>query len=68
MSGQVGVAKPDPRIYDLAILRCGLVPSRTIFADDNAANVDAGRAAGFTALRFESPARLRADLEVLGLL
>jgi 2-haloacid dehalogenase len=68
VSGEHGVVKPDPRIYDLAIARCGLDPSGTAFVDDSEANVAAGRAAGLHALHFTSPERLRAELVALGLL
>lgn len=68
VSGEHGMAKPDPRIYRLAIERCGLDPAGTVFVDDSDANVLAGRAAGLHALRFTSPERLRADLVALGLL
>jgi len=68
VSGEHGMVKPDPRIYRLAIARCALVPARTVFVDDSAVNVAAGRAAGLHALHFTSPARLRAELAALGLL
>ena len=34
VSGEVGLVKPDPRIYRLAIDRCRLEPARTVFVDD----------------------------------
>ena len=68
VSGQVGLAKPDPKIFQLAIARCALTPERTVFIDDSAANVEAGRAAGLHAIQFHTPAQLRADLLALGLL
>lgn len=68
VSGEHGMTKPDPRIYRLAIERCGLDPAGTVFVDDSEANVAAGRAAGLHALQFTSPQRLRADLVALGLL
>ena len=68
VSGEVGLVKPDPRIFALAIERCQLSPARTVYVDDLPANVDAGRAAGLRALRFTTPERLRADLRALGAL
>jgi 2-haloacid dehalogenase len=68
VSGEVGLVKPDPRIYRLAIERCRLDPARTAFVDDLPANVEAARAAGLHGLHFTTPARLRADLATLGLL
>ena len=68
VSGEVRLAKPDPRIFELTIARCRLRPAQTLFIDDSLHNVEAGRDAGLHALHFQSPARLRADLAELGLL
>lgn len=68
VSGEVGLAKPDPRIFALAIERCRLQPERTLFIDDAPGNVEAGRAAGLHALQFIAPAKLRGDLAELGLI
>jgi 2-haloacid dehalogenase len=68
VSGEHGRVKPDPAIYRLAIERCQLDPVRTVFIDDSPPNVAAGRAAGFHALHFTAPERLRAELVALGLL
>ena len=65
MSAEVGLIKPDPRIYAHAIRRCRLAPARTVFVDDLRANVDAAAAAGMHALHFTTPAQLRADLAPL---
>ncbi|WP_329436401.1 HAD-IA family hydrolase [Streptomyces albidoflavus] len=46
VSEQVGLAKPDPRIYQLALDRLGLPPERCVFADDQAANLVPAVAAG----------------------
>jgi 2-haloacid dehalogenase len=68
VSGEHGLVKPDPRIYRLAIERCDLEPARTVFIDDSAANIAAGRDAGMHALQFTAPEQLRADLIALGVL
>ena len=68
VSGEVGLAKPDPRIFALAIERCGLDPACTVFIDDNLRNVEAGRNAGMHAIQFSDPAQLRAELAALGML
>ena len=68
VSGEVKLAKPDPRVFQLTIERCRLVPAQTLFIDDNVLNVDAGRKAGLHVLHFRSPPGLRADLTKLGLL
>lgn len=68
ISGEVGVAKPDPAIYRIAIERLALEPERTLFVDDMPVNVEAARACGIEAVVFEGPEQLRRDLEARGLL
>ena len=68
VSGEEGMVKPDPAIYNLAAERCGLVPAATIFIDDSRVNVDAAQALGFDAIRFTGAAALRESLEERGLL
>jgi 2-haloacid dehalogenase len=68
VSGEVGLVKPDPRIYALAIERCRLDPARTVFVDDHLVNVAAAAAQGFHALQFTSPEGLREALRSLALL
>ena len=68
VSGEVGLVKPDPRIYRLAIERCRLEPARTVFVDDIPANAAAARAEGLHAVHFTTPERLREDLLQLGAL
>ena len=67
VSGQVGLAKPDPRIFALLADRFALEPSRTVFIDDAQVNVDAARRAGYLAVRFTHASALRRDLVALGL-
>jgi 2-haloacid dehalogenase len=67
VSGFEGVAKPDPRVFELLLDRFGLEPASTVFIDDSAANVEAARRAGLQAVQFESPEHLRGWLERAGL-
>ncbi len=66
VSGRVGVAKPDPRIFALLTQRYGLEPARTLFADDSAANVTAAARAGYDAVLFTTADALRAELAARG--
>jgi 2-haloacid dehalogenase len=68
ISGLEGVAKPDPRIFEILLRRHGLRPQATVFIDDKARNVDAARDLGLIALRFSSAAQLREDLHSLAAL
>ena len=48
-SSVVGVAKPDPGIFAIALERCGVAPEHAIHVGDTpAADVDGARAAGVT--------------------
>jgi len=68
VSGEIGLTKPDPRIFEAAIRQCRLEPGRTVFIDDMPGNVAAARACGLHALQFSGAAKLRADLRAFGLL
>ena len=68
ISGEIGVAKPDARIFEALIERHDVEPSQTVFVDDSEANVAAAAQLGFIGRRFVDPDTLRSDLEELGLL
>lgn len=67
VSGEVGLVKPDARIYALLLERIGRPPDACLFIDDSAANVEAARVIGLDAVRFEDAARLGAELARRGL-
>jgi putative hydrolase of the HAD superfamily len=62
ISGEVGLRKPDPRIYQLLLDRLGLPAARTAFVDDVAPNVAAAAALGIHAIRHVDAATTRAAL------
>ena len=68
VSGEVGLAKPDPAIFELALRECALEPSTTLFIDDVPENVATARTLGLQAIRFEHPGQLRTELARLGVL
>ena len=59
ISSFVGVCKPDPRIFALALRRFGVAAGNCLFIDDVAANVNGAKAAGIAAVQFTSAAALR---------
>lgn len=67
VSGELGVAKPDPAIYEQLLAEASLPADRVFFTDDKADNVAAARAAGIDAVQFRSPAELREALAARGL-
>jgi 2-haloacid dehalogenase len=68
ISGEVGIAKPDPRIFAHLLETCGLRADATVFIDDLPINVAAAAAAGLQTILFTDPAALRAALRELDLL
>jgi 2-haloacid dehalogenase len=68
ISGEVGVIKPDPRIYEITLKRFAIDPHRAVYIDDVAANADAARPFGIHGIHFTTPSALRAELVDLGLL
>ena len=67
VSGEVKVAKPDPRAYRIAAERSGHPIERLLFVDDMQDNVDAAAALGMDGVVFTDAAALRADLRARGL-
>jgi len=68
VSGEIGVVKPDARIYRHLLGRFGLTAEDCVFIDDSATNVAGAEAVGITGLHFQSPDKLRRELAKLGLL
>ncbi|HEX2894524.1 MAG TPA: HAD family phosphatase [Marmoricola sp.] len=68
VSGSEGIAKPDPRIFEILAERLGQSLDGVFYVDDSAANVEVARAAGMDAVLFTGAADLRSDLEERGLL
>jgi 2-haloacid dehalogenase len=67
VSGQEGVAKPDPAIFEILAERIGCSLDGAIFIDDAPANIKAAREAGLDAILFTDSGHLRQDLMLRGL-
>jgi putative hydrolase of the HAD superfamily len=68
LSCEVGLMKPDPAIYTLAMERLGTTPERTLLVDDLPENLDAARSIGMkTALivRYDPALEATSDHPVL---
>ncbi|HEY8480118.1 MAG TPA: HAD family phosphatase [Spirillospora sp.] len=59
-SCRIGVAKPDPRAYEICAERLGVRPGDILFFDDSERNVIAARRTGMRAEVFVSPDQVRA--------
>ena len=67
-SYEVGVMKPDARIYEALERRAGRRGGEILYLDDRAENVAAGAARGWQVILQESPEKTRAAMRELGLL
>lgn len=68
ISGEVGMAKPDPRIYNLMLQRIGRPSTECVLIDDAPANIQAAAKLGFQTIHFESAMQLATQLRELSLL
>ena len=65
ISAEVGLVKPDPRIYQLTLDRLEVAAEKAVFIDDFEENVQGARQVGLQAIRFHSPDQVVAELEAL---
>jgi len=68
ISGEVGVNKPDRRIFEHLVEQFAIEPAAALFIDDSSANVEAAAALGFRTIQFTNARALRLELVRLGLL
>jgi len=62
-SHEVGLAKPDPRIYALTSQRLGVQPHEIVFLDDVERNVAAAAAYGFHTILYHNTAQAIAEID-----
>lgn len=62
-SHEVGVAKPDPRIYRITCERLGCQPEEMVFLDDAEPNIVAARKYGIHTVLFRDNQQTIADIE-----
>jgi 2-haloacid dehalogenase len=67
VSGDEGLLKPEPEIYDLLLTRYGLKADDCIFIDDSQENVQGARAVGMHAIHFVESMDLAAELRRHGI-
>lgn len=68
VSGEEGMIKPDPKLYETLLERYDIDPKRAIFIDDNKVNVEAAEALGIHGIHFHTAAQLRGELVAMGFL
>jgi putative hydrolase of the HAD superfamily len=64
-SCKVGLAKPQPEIYQLALDQLNTTASQSIFIDDKQSNLDPAAKMGFTTILAQSPAQIITDVRRL---
>jgi len=64
-SGDVGIMKPDPRIFQLALERLTVAPEESVFVDDFIENVECARELGIQAIHFQSREQMLRELHNL---
>jgi putative hydrolase of the HAD superfamily len=65
LSAEVGLVKPDPAIYQLALDQLGVAAEAAVFLDDFRENVDGARQVGLQAIQFRTTEQAISDLEAL---
>jgi epoxide hydrolase-like predicted phosphatase len=65
ISGEVGMRKPEPRIYRHAASLLGVAPTDCVFVDDLRPNIDAAVAVGMVGVHHRSYGATAAELDVL---
>ena len=65
ISAEVGLVKPDERIYWLALERLGVKAEEAVFIDDFTRNIERARLLNMHAIHFRSPYQARVELEQL---
>lgn len=65
ISGEVGLRKPDPAIFELTTGRLGVPPHACVFVDDHPSHLTSAAEAGMTTVLHREPARTIAELESL---
>jgi epoxide hydrolase-like predicted phosphatase len=65
ISAEVGVTKPDARIYHIALEKLNVRPEEAVFVDDFIENVDGCKAIGMHGIHFRSLEQTLSDLKLL---
>lgn len=65
ISGEVGMRKPEARIFHLTAQRLGLAPQACVFVDDLAPNVRGAAAVGMVGVHHVTPQQTIEELEAL---
>jgi epoxide hydrolase-like predicted phosphatase len=65
ISGEVGVMKPDARIFQIALEQAGVSAGEAVFVDDFYENIEGCRAVGMHGIHFRDPEQTMQELREL---
>lgn len=65
LSGEEGITKPNPLIFERTAERMGLLPDECVMIDDRAENVAGAKAAGMAGWEYSSNERLYQQIQAL---
>jgi len=68
LSGEIDVAKPDPRIFQYLFDKYNVRPEDAVFIDDRLENTKAAEEAGLSSILFTNPENLKKELTRYNLL
>jgi putative hydrolase of the HAD superfamily len=68
LSYEIGMDKPDPKVYEFLLKKLGLAANDVVFIDDRHENVESAKNVGIDAILFLSEAQLRSELNKRGIL
>ncbi len=62
ISAEMGIAKPDPRIYKMVLEKLDVAPEETVFIDDFIKNIESARKLGMFGIHFQNKDQAMAEL------
>ena len=65
ISSEVGVAKPEAKIYQIALERAGVSPNEAVLVDDFYVNIEGCEKVGIQGIHFKDPQSALAQLKIL---
>jgi putative hydrolase of the HAD superfamily len=65
VSAEMGVAKPDPKIYEMVLAKLGVAPVETVFIDDFIENIEAARKLRMQGIHFQGVGEAMVELKAL---
>ena len=64
-SGDEGIMKPDPRIFQISLESLAVMPEEAVFVDDFIENVEGARKVGMHAIHFQSREQTLRELQTI---